>query len=286
MDFNTITPQSTADLLDAIQANQENNFRFGAGYTDLIPELQIQNEKGLIVINLAQLEDHDFTEIKAEKSGIRIGALATMTDTLSDENLCKIPVLIEAIESLASVQIRSMATVGGNICTASPAGDVSCALVALNAECEILNVEHKTRTISIKDFFTGVKTTVLKKDEILRSVFIPNLDCANRTLSGFIKIGNRNSMEIALASLAYHLMLDENGIVTNAGAAIGSVAKSIKFTESACEFIMGKNIGILSEADKERFADLVMEYASPISDIRASAWYRSQALRNMCKSIF
>ena len=87
MDFNTITPQSTADLLDVIQENQENDFRFGAGYTDLIPELQIQNEKGLIVINLAQLEDHDFTEIRAEKSSIRLGALTTMTDVLTNEDI-------------------------------------------------------------------------------------------------------------------------------------------------------------------------------------------------------
>ncbi len=286
MDFNTITPHSTADLLDVIQANQGNDFRFGAGYTDLIPELQVQNEKGLIVINLAQLEDDDFTEIRAEKSGIRIGALATMTDVLTNGNLQTIPVLIEAVESLASVQIRSMATVGGNICTASPAGDVSCALVALNAICEIINSEGKIRTISLADFFTGVKTTVLKKNEILRSIFIPKLEIGIKTLSGFIKIGNRNSMEIALASLAYHLITDKSDVVIHAGVAVGSVAKTIMFTETACDFIMGINIKKPTQSDKEKFADLVLEYADPISDIRASAWYRRQVLENISRNIF
>jgi CO/xanthine dehydrogenase FAD-binding subunit len=286
MDFNTITPHSTADLLDVIQANQGNNFRFGAGYTDLIPELQVQNEKGLIVINLAQLEDDDFTEIRAEKSGIRIGALTTMTDVLTNGNLQQFPVLIEAVESLASVQIRSMATVGGNICTASPAGDVSCALVALNAICEIINSEGKIRTILLAEFFTGVKTTVLKKNEILRSIFIPKLEIEIKTLSGFIKIGNRNSMEIALASLAYHLITDKSDVVIHAGVAIGSVAKTIMFTETACDFIMGINIKKLTQSDKEKFADFVLEYADPISDIRASAWYRRQVLENISRNIF
>jgi len=286
MDFNTITPQSTADLLDVIQENQENDFRFGAGYTDLIPELQIQNEKGLIVINLAQLEDHDFTEIRAEKSSIRLGALTTMTDVLTNGNLQQFPVLIEAVESLASVQIRSMATVGGNICTASPAGDVSCALVALNAICEIINSEGKIRTISLAEFFTGVKTTVLKKNEILRSIFIPKLEIGIKTLSGFIKIGNRNSMEIALASLAYHIITDKSDLVIHAGVSIGSVAKTIMFTETACDFIMGINIKKLTQSDKEKFADLVLEYADPISDIRASAWYRRQVLENISRNIF
>jgi len=286
MDFNTITPHSTAELLDVIQANQGNNFRFGAGYTDLIPELQVQNEKGLIVINLAQLEDDDFTEIRAEKSSIRLGALTTMTDVLTNGNLQQFPVLIEAVESLASVQIRSMATVGGNICTASPAGDVSCALVALNAICEIINSEGKIRTISLAEFFTGVKTTVLKKNEILRSIFIPKLEIGIKTLSGFIKIGNRNSMEIALASLAYHIITDKSDLVIHAGVSIGSVAKTIMFTETACDFIMGINIKKLTQSDKEKFADLVLEYADPISDIRASAWYRRQVLENISRNIF
>ena len=248
--------------------------------------MQIQNEKGLIVINLAQLEDHDFTEIRAEKSSIRLGALTTMTDVLTNGNLQQFPVLIEAVESLASVQIRSMATVGGNICTASPAGDVSCALVALNAICEIINSEGKIRTISLAEFFTGVKTTVLKKNEILRSIFIPKLEIGIKTLSGFIKIGNRNSMEIALASLAYHIITDKSDLVIHAGVSIGSVAKTIMFTETACDFIMGINIKKLTQSDKEKFADLVLEYADPISDIRASAWYRRQVLENISRNIF
>ncbi len=286
MDFYTVSPQTATELLEAIKQNQKNHFRFGAGYTDLIPELKTQKQDDLTVINLAKLKDKDFTSINDSKEGSRIGALATMTDVLSNESLQRFPALIEAIESLASVQIRSVATVGGNICTASPAGDVSCALVALDAACEILDTGGKIRTVPIAEFFTGVKTSVLKKNEILRSVLVPHRKTTDRIVSGFIKIGNRNSMEIALVSFAYYILADSNGDVTSSGAAIGSVAETIKSTESACEFLMGKNIEHLTKTDKGKFADLVLEYACPISDIRASAWYRRQVLWNISRSIF
>jgi CO/xanthine dehydrogenase FAD-binding subunit len=286
MDFYTVSPHTTAELLETIKQNQGNHFRFGAGYTDLILELQMQKQDDLTVINLAKLKDKDFTSINDSKEGSRIGALATMTDVLSNESLQRFPALIEAIESLASVQVRSVATVGGNICTASPAGDVSCALVALDAACEILDTGGKIRTVPIAEFFTGVKTSVLKKNEILRSVLVPHRKTTDRIVSGFIKIGNRNSMEIALVSFAYYILADSNGDVTSSGAAIGSVAETIKSTESACEFLMGKNIEHLTKTDKGKFADLVLEYACPISDIRASAWYRRQVLWNISRSIF
>ena len=286
MDFYTVSPHTTAELLETIKQNQGNHFRFGAGYTDLILELQTQKQDDLTVINLAKLKDKDFTSINDSKEGSRIGALATMTDVLSNESLQRFPALIEAIESLASVQVRSVATVGGNICTASPAGDVSCALVALDAACEILDTGGKIRTVPIAEFFTGVKTSVLKKNEILRSVLVPHRKTTDRIVSGFIKIGNRNSMEIALVSFAYYILADSNGDVTSSGAAIGSVAETIKSTESACEFLMGKNIEHLTKTDKGKFADLVLEYACPISDIRASAWYRRQVLWNISRSIF
>ncbi len=286
MDFNTITPLTTDALLKAMKETEGNNVRFGAGYTDLILELEMKKEPDLTVINLSQLVDDDFKSITKRESGITIGSLATMTDVLADTNLQQFPVLIEAVESVASVQIRSVATVGGNICTASPAGDVSCALVALNANCEIINSDGEVRSISLADFFTGVKTTVLKRNEILRNVVVPSAKSHSQTISGFVKIGNRNSMEIALASLAYHIHTDENGKVTSAGASIGSVAKTIMYCHSACEYLLGKSLSQLKDSEKDTFSKLGMENANPISDIRASAWYRHQVLENISKNIF
>ena len=286
MNFNTISPLTITELLEAIKSNQNNHFRFGAGYTDLILELQHQDENDLTIINLAKLNDSSLKNTSKTNLGIRIGALSTMANILDNNDLYVFPVLIEAVKSLASPQIRATATIGGNICTASPAGDVSCALVSLNALCEIINSDGNIRTVPIVDFFTGVKTTVLQKDEFLRSVLIPTNSNGIEPVSGFIKIGNRNSMEIALVSLAFHITHDDKGVINNAGISIGSVAKTIMLAESASAFLKGKNINQLSVDDTNQFANLILNYANPISDIRASAWYRKQVLWNISKSIF
>jgi len=286
MEFRTLSPNSTDNLLKVMKENQDNHFRFGAGYTDLLPELQEKMELDLTIINLAKLKDDHFTSIQVNENGITIGSLATMSDVLKHNHLQQLPVLIEAVESLASAQIRAVATVGGNLCTASPAGDVSCALVALGAFCEILDTDGQIRTVPLTQFFTGVKTTGLLKNEILRSILIPNRKSADKIVSGFIKIGKRNSMEIALASLAYHFTFDNYGHITVAGIALGSVAETVKYAESACKYLLGKEPKKMTDADKEKFANLVLDYANPITDFRASAWYRRQVLWNISKSIF
>lgn len=287
MNFNVVSPSTTEELLKQISRHQDGDFRFGAGYTDLILELKNESDDSLTIINLARLKDDKFTSIAESEAGIRIGALVTAYRIANDVRIGKsYPVLHEAANKLASGQIRQVATVGGNICTASPAGDIACPLVALEAQCEIMNADGTARIIPINDFFLDVRKTDLKKDEILRSVFISSNDENVRLHSGFIKIGTRRSMECAVVSLAYHIQVDEEDKITKAGIAIGSVAPTIKFVTSACEYLIGRNFSSLGTSEYEQFASKVMEYASPISDIRASAWYRNEVLFNISKSVF
>ena len=287
MNFNVISPETTDELLKVITENQGKKFRFGAGYTDLLLELKKQPDEELTVVNLARLNDSRFTSIEKTDDGIRMGALVTVNKIASDNELQKaFPVLCESANKLGSRQIRQVATIGGNLCTASPAADIACALVALEARCEILSAGGTAHVISINDFFTDVKKTDLKKDEILRSVIIPPNSENGKIYSDFIKVGTRRSMEIAVVSLAYHIQADEEDKITHAGIAIGSVAPTIKFVKSACEYLTGKKYSEISSSASEEFAAKVLEYASPISDIRASAWYRKEVLFNISKSIF
>jgi len=289
MNFNVISPNTTEELLELISENQGNKFRFGAGYTDLILELKKQPYEKLTVINLAQLNDNSFTSIQKCDDGIRIGALVTVNKIILDPHLSgegQFSLLKEAANKLASRQIRQVATVGGNLCTASPAGDIACALVALEAQCEILSTEGTLRVVPANDFFTGVRKTDLKKDEVLQSVFIPFNKESNKTFFEYIKVGTRRSMECSVVSLAYYIHTNEKGIITYAGIAIGSVAPTIKFTNSACEFLKGKIFSLINQSESKEFALKIMEYASPISDIRASAWYREEVLFNISQSIF
>ena len=281
MNFDITTPTTKTELLKAIKSTK--NFRFGAGYTDLLMEFKKNPPKDLTVINLAQLNDKHFSSITKTKTQIRIGAMVTASEIISDKFIHdKFPVLHHAANNLASTQIRNVATIGGNLCTASPSGDVACALMALNATCEILSTTNKIRKVNTKDFFIGVRKTVLKKNEILQSITIP-LNQKGKIHSGFIKIGTRLSMECSVISLAYHVVFDNKQKIKSAGFAIGSSAPTIRFTQTASDYIIGKKV---DEIDKELLAQKILTYASPISDIRGSAWYRKEVLFNISKNLF
>lgn len=250
-------------------------------------ELKKKPEKDLTVINLSFVKDPLFTGIKKSAKGLRFGAMFTAHKIVVNEEIKnKYHVLHEAAFNLASTQIRQVATLGGNLCTASPSGDMACALVALQAECELMNTSGKSRMVPINDFLIGVRKTALKKNEVLFGVAVPaNKKATTNIHSGFIKIGTRRSMECSVVSLSYHVQLDKNGIIIQAGIAIGASAPTIRFAESACEFLIGKKLKTISQEEKERFADKVLSYASPITDIRATAWYRKEVLYNISKSI-
>ena len=93
-------------------------------------------------------------------------------------------------------------------------------------------------------------------------------------------------MECFVVSLAYNIQTDAGGKIVHAGVAIGASAPTIRFAESACNFLIGKKFKNISQKEKEEFADKVLSYAIPITDIRATAWYRKEVLYNISKSIF
>ncbi len=286
MDFEVINTTTSDELLKAIAANQNSNFRIGAGFTDLINQLKKQNTEELTIINIAQLKDEAYTQIVEEADGLRIGTLATASDIV-DNNFIRenYPVLHQAASKLACTQIRNVATLGGNICNVSPSGDMTASLIALKATCHIVDCNGGERAELLSDFIIGLKKTTLKKNEIIKNITIPMNDHHN-IISGYEKVGSRKSMEIAIVSLGYHIQMNNDGTITDAGVSCGAVAPTIPFATSACDFLLGKDIQDLTEADKEEFANKVMEYASPISDVRASEWYRKEVLFNLSQTIF
>ncbi len=286
MDFDVINVTTTDELCSAIAGNLNNNFRIGAGYTDLILELKQARVQDLTIINIAQLEDPSFNSIIEKGDHIILGALVTASDLVDNKKIKEeYPVLYESALSVASTQIRNSATVGGNICNASPAADMSAALVALQAICNILDSDGRERNEPLVSFIKGVRKTSLVKNEILKSISIPK-NSSSHIKSGFEKVGTRKSMEISIVSLSYHIQCSSEGTIEKAGVSCGAVATTIPFASSACNFLIGKNIDAISEIERIGFAKKVLEYAIPISDIRASAWYRKEVLFNISKSIF
>ncbi len=286
MEFDVISPKTIPELLKVIEVNQANNFRISAGFTDLIHQIKSTQTKDLILINLAQLDDSNFKRIVENENNIQIGALTTASEIVDNKIIEEnFPVLHQAANKLASTQIRNIATVGGNICNVSPSGDMTAALIALKASCSILDCAGSVREEILSSFIRGLKRTSLTKREVIKSITILKNSTQN-IKSGFEKIGSRKSMEISIVSLAYHLQMNEDGNIIDVGVACGAVAPTIPFTASACDFLIGKNINKISTDDKDEFASKVLEYATPISDIRASDWYRKEVLYNISKTIF
>ncbi|MEB2328739.1 MAG: FAD binding domain-containing protein [Ignavibacteriaceae bacterium] len=286
MNFELINPQSFKELFLVLKKLKHRKYRYAAGCTDILIELKRNPEDDLTLVNLSQIKDFKFRGISQTKNSVRLGAGVTANDIVRNLNIKLLyPVLWEAAYNLASTQIRQVATIGGNICTASPSGDITCALVSLDATCVIIGV-HGEREIRIRDFFEGPRQTALKKGELLYEIIIPgNKKNTVKLFSSFIKIGTRRSMECSVVSIAYHIQIDGFNKILTSGFAIGAVAPTIRFTAKACNFINRKNINALTERDAESFALKVSEYSDPISDIRATRWYREKVLFNLSKSI-
>jgi CO/xanthine dehydrogenase FAD-binding subunit len=279
MDFTIVTPHTRTDLMTEIE--RAKNFRFAAGFTDVLMEFKKTPPHGLTVINLSQLHDDDFNSISNDQSGLKIGALVTASGIIGNKYILeKLPVLFQAARTLASNQVRNVATIGGNLCTASPSGDLACALMALKASCEILSPDGSIKEVPVSKFFTGVRKTVLNNGDLLVKISIP-VNTQETNYSGFIKIGTRLSMECSVVSLAYHFEMDRRRI-KNAGIAIGSAAPTVKFASSACDYIENQ---LVDDIDGEEFANKVLSHATPISDIRGSAWYRENVLFNISKNL-
>lgn len=286
MNFNIESPTSKEELLNCLRNHQSGYFRLAAGFTDLLIELKKSKTEELTVINLSQIKDKQFTGIDIQPSGIRIGALVNVAQIRKNQSIRKsFPVLQQAADALASGQIREVATIGGNICQASPSGDLSCALVALKASCEILKMDGTIRHESLNDFFRGPAVTSLQKNEVLKSIVIP-ANQTNKLKSGFIKIGKRSAMECSIVSISYHFQLGADAAILHSGIAIGAVAPTVIFCREAADFLHKLNVNKIHETDQLKVAELIQQSASPIDDQRASAWYRNEVLFNSAKSIF
>jgi CO/xanthine dehydrogenase FAD-binding subunit len=185
------------------------------------------------------------------------------------------PVLIDGLKVLGSPPIRNMGTIGGNIVTASPAGDTLPPLYVLKAEVE-LRKGDSSRRVAIKDFLKGPGETLLAPGEVLTGIFVRKQ--ADLNLHHYEKVGQRKALAIAVVSLAALLRVSDRGMVKEARLAWGSVAP-IVITSAEVEAILIGNR--LSRQVLEKAARLVQTIVKPIDDLRASADYRRQVAGNL-----
>ena len=249
-----------------------------AGGTDLM----IQTRVGAKAFDSLLLNLRRITEMRGiTRAGgvIRLGALTTVTDVLRDSELQQsAPILPETADRFACGQVRNNATIGGNICNASPAGDMIIPLLLLDADVELacwVEGAVTTRLVRLCDFFVGPGQTVIQPTEILTAVVFP-VPAAD-FVAGFRKFGTRPSMDIAVVSVGIGGRL-RCGALSDSRVAFGAVAPVPlrgRETEAAIE---GQ---VLDAATIANAAERSAGEVSPISDVRASAWYRRELIRTL-----
>lgn len=251
-----------------------------AGGTDLMP----QSQGGRLQIKRTLMNIHHIEALKGitiEDGAIRIGALATITEIMQSKLVQKhLPILVEACDHFASDQIRNAATLGGNICNASPAGDTLVPLIALDAEVELASKPNGSlarRRLPLAEFFTGPGKTRRGAAELLSGVRIP-LPKANH-YSRFFKFGTRPALDISTISIAIAGIL-QNGALSDVRVAFGAVAPVPMRAPRTEQALEGKR---LDAACIEAIAGVARDEVTPIDDIRATAWYRKELIHNITK---
>jgi carbon-monoxide dehydrogenase medium subunit len=239
-----------------------------AGGTDVMPKLNHYEIKPEAIVYVGKL---GLDYIKEEGGKLVIGA-CTSTATLAGSGLVKAKAgaLAEAAAGSGSPAIRSAATVGGNLGTGSPAGDMNSALLALDAQVKLVGAGGE-RVVALKDYFTGPKQTVRKPDELITEVHVP----VPKGKSAYVKLGRRHAQTLAVASAAVCLEV-EGGVCKDARIVLGSMAPTPLRCTKAEAMLKGQK---LSEAVIAEAAGQAVAESSPISDQRGTAWYRQKAAK-------
>ncbi len=207
---------------------------------------------------------------------VRIGSCTTHTQLIEASLIQNhLPVLWRAIKQIGSPLIRNMGTIGGNICTASPAGDTLPPLYTMKAEVE-LRSKGGVRLMPIGDFITGPRATRLHGEEVLAAVWVKKP--VEYNLHHFEKVGLRNALACSVVSMAALLRLASDGLVEKAALAWGSVGPTIITCREAEEALIG---GKLTVERLEEAAAIVRKAVNPISDVRADADYRRTVAGNL-----
>ena len=247
-----------------------------AGGTDL---MVATNLRRLFPQNLIYIGELGLDHITSSASNLIIGAGATITDIIESADVRdKAPLLVDACREIASPAIRNAATIGGNVCNASPAADGAIALLALDASVTIVSSRGE-RIVALKDFFTGPGETVLQTDELVKEFSLPA--AAANSKHGWAKIGLRKAEIIGIVCVAVNMTV-EDGKCQDVRIALGAVAPTPILAAKAAAVIEGQSLDDQLIAQAARTA---AEEISPIDDIRASAWYRRQMTNELVARI-
>jgi CO/xanthine dehydrogenase FAD-binding subunit len=272
-----LRPGDLAEALEAKAAHSEAVVL--AGGTDVMVDLNFDRRRPEGIVDLTRVAD--LADWERRDGHIRLGSAVTYARIIAELG-GELPGLAAASRTVGSPQIRNRGTVGGNLGTASPAGDALPPLTAVGAEVELAS-RRGVRTLPLGDFLVGPKRNALEPDELITAISIPVAAGPQQ----FSKIGTRNAMVIAVAAFSLALDASAHSVGTGIGSA-GPVVMRAEGAERWLEQALAEDDAwtsrrALDDSVYGRFGDLVAEAATPIDDVRGTASYRRHALSIMAR---
>lgn len=277
-DFNYVAPSTLEDAVHALTQTPDDGARRQvlAGGTDLIVQLRSVDPGARTIVDIKSLPETNRIEISDNE--VFIGGAVSATTITHHEGLKDLlPGLVESVYLIGSTQIQGRATLVGNLCNASPAGDTIPALIANQACCEILGPKG-SRSLAVEDFVVGVQENALEPGEFVVGVRMPRPSGA--TADAYLRFIPRTEMDIAVAGAGVSVTLDESGDCTQARVAIGAVAPTALLVPAAAAALIGSKI---DEASLSAAGAACTEASRPITDKRGTAEYRRKVVAVLCE---
>jgi carbon-monoxide dehydrogenase medium subunit len=273
--FEYIEPESLPQALTMLTSLEGRDGRVLAGGTDLVTSMREKGLRPSYVLALKNTsKDLNYIDFDAESHMLRIGALTTI-HSIDTSNILKrrFYPLTEAASELGSYQVKNRATVGGNICNASPAADMVPPLMVLESELQLISSNGK-RIVPIEKFFVGPGKSVLGKSELLKEMLVK--EPVGNFGASFLKVA-RKMTGCAIVNVATFVKLNGRN-VEEARVALGSVAPVPVRARTVERELKGKEIDHL---DMSKISNTIEKDISPIDDVRASLEYRKHLARTL-----
>jgi len=272
-DFEYLEPKTIEEAAQYLAKHGE-KARVISGGTDLLVKMKMGELHPRILINISRIPALRYL---IEEKGFRLGALTSFRDLEKSRAIKeRCTALFEAARSVSSVQIKTMGTVGGNLCHGSPAADSAPPLIVLGGKVKLVE-NGSERILPVEDFFVGPGQTVLSPKEILVEIWIP--ESAVRMGSSFLKMG-RVAADLSKVSVAV-AMVREGDVCRDCRIAMGAVAKIPLRTKEGEAILNGKRV---TEVLIERASQEVSKEIRPITDLRSTAWYRKEVAKVMTRN--
>ncbi len=258
----------TLDAAVRLLANASGQARILAGGTDLLVQLHADMTDPDLLVDVKKISE--LREIKIVDGGYQIGAAITGAELGEHPDVKKVwPGIVEGLELIGSTQVQGRATIGGNLCNASPAADVVPALIAAGAVANVAGA-NGTRQVAVEDIPTGPGKTSLAKDEIVVSISLPPR--GDKTSDAYLRFIPRTEMDIAVVGCGISLELDDEGVCIDARVSLGAVAARALLVPEAAKALIG------TKCDDDALAALAAAASaacSPIDDKRGTIEFRT-----------